>query len=373
MKHPLIIFGTAGLILMLGGTVWAYLFLFYQPTPENARIAENPFVEVQADEFGAIPNEGEGANDALSPQSVSAGIGVTARRVAGTVALNGTYRIIEAGTGHAYEIAEGGAERKISNTTFPQTVDAVWAASGERVVLTREADGVLRTFIVTLGAEDASEELNGSVQDIAWSADSKTLKFTRRTDDGSQGVALNIDTKKETVLFSTPLRDITVLWEPAPLIMTRSARTYIGYAYRTDMSRVTDGTFALNGAQSDGLILFSGIRGDALTSWFVRDGDTIPLEQGLIPEKCAILQNGALCASPKEFDATKYPDQWYRGEEIYDDEVVYVDAETGAREPLGDLAIPYRMPLDIVRAETVSGGALMQSKDGHAVFVPFER
>lgn len=375
MKHPFIILGTAGAILMLGGAVWVYLFIFYVPPPENARVAENPFVEVDAEQFGAIP-EGGVAEGALSPTAVSAGVAITERRVVGVVALSGTYRVIEAGTGHAYEIAEGGVERKISNTTFPQAVDAKWAPSGEHVVITREADGALRTFIVTLGAgdvDDTSVELNDAAQNIAWSKDSNILKYTRAGNNGSEGIALNVETDAKTVLFTTPLREIAVQWDTDPLIMTKATREYTGYAYRSNLTLVTDPMSALSAIERGGLALFSGLSGNALASWFVRGDTTIASERSVIPEKCALIESGAVCASPKVFDATKYPDNWYRGEEVYDDEVVYIDAETGIAETIGDLAIAYRTPLDIVRATSVQGGALMQSRDGRVVFVPLTR
>lgn len=371
MKHPFIILGSAGAILMLGGAVWVYLFLFYQPAQESARVAENPFVEVDADQFGALPEGGE-PDETLTTTTVSAGDAITERRVVGAVAVSGTYRIIEAGTGHAYEVQGGGAERKISNTTFPQAIDAVWAPSGERVAITREADGALRTFIVTLGAgdvDDVSEELNDGAQNIAWSEDSNILKYTRTGNNGSEGVALHIETEKETVLFTTPLRDIAVQWNPTPLIVTKATRSYAGYAYRSDLSRVTDGIPALTAAQDGDLTLFSGMSGNALVSWFMKGSDTVTIERGVIPEKCAVVTGGALCALPKQFDATQYPDSWYRGEEVYDDEVFFIDSENGTLESRGDLSTPYRTPLDIVHVEPTTGGALMQSKDGHVVFV----
>ncbi len=76
MKHPFIILGTAGAILMLGGAVWVYLFIFYVPAPENARVAENPFVEVDAEQFGAIPEGGE-PDETLTTTAVSAGVAIT--------------------------------------------------------------------------------------------------------------------------------------------------------------------------------------------------------------------------------------------------------------------------------------------------------
>jgi hypothetical protein len=370
MKHPFIILGTAGALLMLGGAVWVYLFLFYEPAPEQTRTADNPFVEVDSEAFST--REANISEEEVGETLPTAARGITERRVAGIVGLNDGYRIIEAGTGHAYEITFAGAERKISNTTLPQAVEAVWAPTGERVAVMRDIDGVYRTFVMTVGDEEGAVEIPGVIHNIAWSEDAREMFYTRAVQSGSEGVSRTIDTDEERVVFTTPLRDIVVLWGTNPLIITKASNAYVGYAYRTDHSRAADPLPGLMGVAQEDIQLFSGVSGAGLVSWFVRGADIVPIARGVIPEKCALVGDGAVCASPKRFDASTYPDAWYRGEELYDDELFSIDARTGETEPLGDLAVPYRTPLDIVRADAAPGGAVMRSRDGRVVFVEIE-
>jgi dipeptidyl aminopeptidase/acylaminoacyl peptidase len=378
MKHPFITLGSIGGALILGGFAWVYFFLYYEPEPENTRIAENPFVEVEVGSFGTQEGvDGEVQEpDTGAPSAITA---VTGRRVAGAVGLGGNrYRFVEAGTGHAYEVSNGSVEQKISNTTYLQAHDAVWSPTGSHVAVSYEVDGVMHTAIEhisdteVVGASSTEKEIVGTIHSLSWSADGLTLRFVRETAKGSDGIAFDPVKKTEKVLFQTPLREVVVTWDPTPLIVTRAARSLTGYAYRSDLTRESNGIPALTVSARGDVLLFAGLVDSSLTSWFTTNDVVTSLETAVIPEKCTLVDTGAICATPKQFDPSRYPDEWYRGEEIYDDEVRFIDGDTGTARAIGDLSTPFRTPLDIVRTEPSQEGALMLSRGGHLLHVALQ-
>ena len=168
MKHPFIIFGSLGTAVVIGAVVWIYFVLFYSHTTTPARVAPNPFSEASSSkDFGALAEE-RAANEASTSQPVAApGVRLlTLRKTIGAVGLaDGTYRFVEAGTGHVYQIDGAGSETKLSGTTFPGARRAVWSHEGTRVAIIREVEGAgLETFMGVLQKNDAGNiALEGSV------------------------------------------------------------------------------------------------------------------------------------------------------------------------------------------------------------------
>jgi hypothetical protein len=377
MKHPFIILGGIGITLMVAAGVGVYFVLFYTPSPNTALRAQNPFVEVDGAAFESANKDGaEGTGGGVEDLAARSFMrAFTTRPIAGAVRMeDGFFRFVEAGTGHVYEV-QNGTETKLSLTTFPRTVDAVWAPTGSRVALTQEEEGVHTTFVGALTTLDEGgytlegNTLSGTISNVSWSETGETLYYVQRTNTGSEGVAWNLKTDTRTTLFTTPLRYITVSWSERPLITTRTADDTVGYAYRTDHSRASEPMVALSAKEAHGITLLGGKSGDALRAWVVRGKDTVFLTRGVIPEKCAMGNDEVLCAFPRTFDASTYPDMWHRGEVSYSDEIVRFDARTGAETVVGAVDTATRNSADIIHITETAGGFLLTTADREVFFL----
>ncbi|MFM2374668.1 MAG: hypothetical protein RLZZ234_663 [Candidatus Parcubacteria bacterium] len=375
MKHPFIILGGTGITLMLAASMGLYFVFLYTPSRDEAREQANPFIEVGGAEF----NSTEGStlpNETLATTTERSALrSFTARKVAGAIRIaGGGFRFVEAGTGHIYETGEG-VERKISLTTFPQVHSALWSSTGKYVVMMQEERDA---FTYTVGSveniaietgEFSGVPIPGSISNVAWSTSGETLYYVSHTSTGSEGIAWDQKTNERSSLFTTALHQITVSWSDDPLIMTRAANGMLSYAYRGDHRRVTEPLEALRGIEHNNISLYTGKSGDTLISWIVRGKDTVPLARGVIPEKCSLGEDELVCAAPRSFISTTYPDEWHRGEVTYSDEVVRFDARTGEEAVLGAVDRATHNSADVIRMSSTIGGYLLITRDREAFFV----
>jgi hypothetical protein len=356
-----------------------YLALFYTPSAPEAVTAQNPFIEVGGEEFASETAEvADPQTSTVGSISATALRAITLRTSAGAMrAADGLFRFVEAGTGHVYEV-QNGVERKLSLTTFPQTTRAIWSNTASRVAIVREENNAHEVYVGTLGTSDTGgmellgSTIPGNVSNIGWSLTGETLFYTIETNAGSEGVAWNLKTDSRSTLFTTPLTQITVSWGDRPLIVTRTGDGLLGYAYRTDHSRVTEPLEALQGIESKDISLFGGKSGGVLVAFIIRGKDTVSLARGVIPEKCAVGQDEVLCAVPRDFNPATFPDAWHRGEVSYSDALIRFDARTGEETILVSMDQATRKSADVARIEHTVGGYILTTHDGETFFLATE-
>lgn len=382
MKHPFIIFGSLGAAVVLGAAAWIYFMLFYTHSAP-AHSAPNPFTEASSTKgFDALAQERAAEVGTTTPGQVASSGGarlLTLRKSLAAVALQGeTYRFVEAGTGHIYQTDTSGTETKISGTTFPGVRQAVWSKEGTRVALIQETEsGAFETFAGVLQKNDAGAMtlegsiINSSGENISFSELGDTLFSTRPTlQGGTEGIAVSLKTKKTQTLFTTPLRNTVVWWEPSIIISTRPSAVLPGFAYTKDGIRITDSMNAFSEKEMDDATLFSGESGGTLTSWIRIGSRTTLLSRGVIPEKCTRKDFLLVCAIPSSFENAGYPDLWYRGEISYSDSLWQFDMQSGSSTLLFDFETTTKKPIDVRSIAITADGYLLEGKtDGSLWFV----
>ena len=378
MKHPFIIVGSLGIVVVIGAAVWVYFMLFYTHTTPT-HTAANPFSEASSSKgFDALAQERAAQATTTTPEAPSTGARLlTLRKTIGAVALaDGTYRFVEAGTGHIYQVDNTGSETKLSGTTFPGARRAVWSREGTRVAIVRETEnGSLETFNGVLQKDDAGTiSLDGAplkdvAENVSYSESGDTLFYTRENSLGvTEGVSINLKTNKTQTLFTTPLHNIIVSWEPSIIMTTKASAVLPGYAYGKDGVRITDSMNALTAAEFGATTLFSGRSGNNLSSWVQTGARTTALAQAVIPEKCARNGTVLICAVPTNFEATSYPDAWYRGEIEYSDSLWQLDIQTGSSTQLFDFEGVTKKQIDVRAITTVKDGYLLEGKNDDSLW-----
>jgi len=380
MKYPFIIIGSVAIVAVIGAAVGFYFFLFYTHTAP-AHTAPNPFSEASSSKgFDALAAEkaAQASIATTTPGVSTANVRlVTLRKTIGALGLvDGTVRFVESGTGHIYQVDSTGNETKLSGTTFPGARSAVWSTEGTRVAITREVDtSTLETFNGVIQKNDTGtmtlegSVILGTVRNVAYSESGDILYYTQEnTHGGVEGISKNLKTNKTQTLFTTPLHDIVVAWEPTIIITTKPSVSLPGFAYTKDAARITDSMNALSTKELGATVLFSGQSGNSLISWLQTGAHTVALPRGVLPEKCDHTGNILICAVPSNFEAGSYPDRWYRGEITYNDALWQFDMNTGSSTPLFDFEGHTNKQIDVRSIAATKTGYLLEGKSDDSLW-----
>lgn len=369
MKKALIIGGIIFLLLLTSLGAWAYLlYTGTTATDVAAPVEGNPFAEGAfrtdtGERDGAVVTPPRGDGPEMLRQ-------LSMRKVIGAVLMSGNdgtfVRFAEAGTGHLYEIAMGGGvDMRISNTTFPKAKDAVWSPQGTRVVVIREEEGVDVAYLGAIEKGDdgttslVGDVLPASAHSFGFNGTGDTFYYAVRAESGTKGYARDLKTDKERMVFDIPLREVTVAWDPSPLIVTKASGKLMGYAYQSDLSRIGEGTLGLRAIGDSMGYALGGTTGSELTGVLIGT-TTIALDRGIAPDKCTLTSTQLVCGIPKSLDASDFPDEWYRGQVTYDDTIYTFNRTTGVSTIVSDPMNEARREIDIARfEESASDGELL--------------
>lgn len=273
---------------------------------------------------------------------------LTTRPVAGyqlvnTASSSNTLTYAERGTGHIYQIdMTTGTETRISGTTLNRVVKATFSVDGEWVVLTTETDYDHQSYVEYLASTSSNPtlaELPENSADHTWQND--TLFYTQLENGVTNGYQYDPDTQSASLVFTTPLRDITAYWQGINVFLVNEpAHKLRGALYQLG----TTGQYQLLRGPEYGFTAFSEQPGQ----WFVSSIDTetqqyrsytinttdnslTPLALVVIPEKCASQSSQYLwCMLPYlEETNADYLSSWYRGEPTYADKIWRIDTTNG--------------------------------------------
>jgi len=368
MRNTLIISGGVLIgILVLAG-LWWYLLL--NGRPEGLANIPNPFGDGGKNEFApeiVVPDLTD------EPRTFSTALQrITDTPVAGAAFIEEEGRALihyaERGTGHLY-IADPatGTSTRLSGTTVPRTTEAMWSPAGTHVVLVTETAAMPRTFLGTLEYDaegDAtldSLELDRSVRNLAFSADGTTLFYTEDTTAGSAGYARTLETGARRVVFSSPLRDLAVSWEPEIIAYTTPSALQDGYAYRSaSFNRLFGGVPGLMVTQTSSGIVATYT--DADTNTLKSRASSLSgteIAVPVFPEKCAADGIVLWCGAPTAPPTGSYPDDWYQGAVSFDDIIWQVNTATGNATLVSIPSEDVGVALDVTNMQVSKGGAML--------------
>lgn len=358
--------------LIISG-VWIYLVIF-GPSTKGVEVLtdfSNSLGGSTQNEQGAFDT---GTNDSsleedTAPISLDVRLSqLTNKSVLGSVFVidgdNTNVRFIERGTAHVYEVSlETGEVEKISNTTLPKSIDAVWAQSGTRVAIRREVsttEGSWSVFSLQkndIGLFFLEEDLllppessNPSFDEVG-----DTLSYVHTTNTGSRGVAVDLKTNEERVTWSTPLRDIHALWysKDHAYIYTAPSHEVRGFLYDTgnNFSRIGDGLVNLTAVTTFETVVLSGEEEEEYTSY---NESGTPFGVIALREKCvyAPLDTDFLfCAAPFGLPQSTVVSEWYKGTASFNDKIWEINTVDGSALLLLDSEEELQISLDIDQIE----------------------
>ncbi len=249
-------------------------------------------------------------------------------------------------------------ERKFSETVIPKVYDAYFGNKGQSVIMRNlKSDRIIETFFGTLpkeklGEDLASNELKGyflteGIKDITLSPDTSKIFYLSELNGSAIGTILNTIDAKKAQVFTSAFTEWNSFWgtNKTVTLTTKPSGTVPGHMYAIDVDKksFTRVLGDINGlttemSPSGKLILV----GNSNLSLYIYHTDTKAydlVDLKTLPEKCIWNKTSAFiyCSVPTfTEDGTLFPDDWYRGETTFSDQIWRINALTGSASLLAD-------------------------------------
>lgn len=247
---------------------------------------------------------------------------------------------VEAGTGHIYKVdPKSGQEERISNVTIPVAKEASIAPSGKYAVVVSETNRVENAMVVDLAASTPSSyRVSERMVDFNIGTDD-ILTYSTTDNFSLTGKSLNLTNGTSKTLFKAPFTDGRVGWGNTEagqhLIYPKTSRFLEGYAYEPSVGsigRLPAFGYGFSAIATESIMLYQKQAVGGLQSflWRKNSGNTENLVLSFFPEKCAFSTDSTLlfCGYSNTERDMEFPDNWYRGEKKFSDEIWETNLET---------------------------------------------
>ncbi len=362
MKRTIFII-IAGLLLLIVFLTWVYLLLFGAP-----RQVTDVFTNIGLSER-ATPITPEGAETLARTAELNIRDGslvqLTTRPVAGFGFVdNGstTTHIIyaEKGTGHVYRIDIGtGVETRVSAKTFLAAAEAVFSPDGGAVVLLAEGPTGSVASLEDLRTQ-RSHDFPTAADNVSFTRPGE-VRYTVVEDNGGTGYRYDLETGETDVIFSSPLKDINVLWGleetllynlPAPRLngalyrITHNGLRRIGnqiQAFSVVAPKASSGIYIQTAV--DGVT--GNLRSMKLTE---NTGAREPLPIVALPDKCmfdSLRPEILWCGAPLDSLGRDAQNDWYKGLISFPDRLWSVNLNDQSAREEDNLAVVAGRDVDI--------------------------
>ncbi len=274
-------------------------------------------------------------------------------------------RYVERATGNIYQtFVDKIEERRFSETVIPKIYDAYFGNKGQSVVMRhlKSDEKTIETFAGALpkeklGEDVVSYEIKGSflvdgIQDLSLSPDTSKIFYLSNLGDSAIGTILNLSASlpaqagKKTVAFNSVFTEWNAFWgtNKTITVTTKPSGNTLGHMYviDTDKKNLVWMLGNINGLTT--LMSPNGksvLVGNNNLSLYVYNTDTktyTELGVRTLPEKCVWGKKSdfVYCAVPTFIEAGLYPDDWYRGEISFSDQIWKISILNGSTDIIAD-------------------------------------
>lgn len=373
------------LLVVLGGIAGVYFYM-----NGNIKPADNEGVGG----FGSlVPGEGsENMGEIENTASSSDGVIPRLRQITRTPVAGydfvdqGTgFKIwyVDRGNGNVFETATNTLSiARITNTTIPKVYEAHIGKGGSNIILRLlDNDNTnIQTFIGTPKAKAGAASSSDQTKDLVGTFGPSGINFislsplkdrffgiTGNTSGGQGSIYPYLGTAAN--VFSHPLKKWIPQWVNTNTILLTSAPSSktqnLAYFLNTSTKAVTKAIGPKNGlvvsSSPDAAYLFysHNIENNIEAGIYnVKLGTELGTANVTIPDKCVwskFLTSLAYCGFPKNLAGGSYPDSWYQGKVLFNDEIGSLDMKTGRFSSILDLQDESGVQIDAIN--------LMLSKD----------
>ncbi len=284
---------------------------------------------------------------------------------ASSTATTSIARYIDRGTGHIYEVNSSKMDIiKISNTTLPKTYESYFNKNLNAFVTRylRDETDTITNFYAELRStgtsttvtpyETKGKYISQNINQIINSPNRDRI-FTWSIESGNGvGYISSFDEKNKIKIAQTPIRQVVLDWPETNTvsITTKSSALLSGYFYLIDtkngvMKKVLGGIKGLVAKANRDLskIIYSSTdKGNIITKIYnTKDNTDQEIVFRTIADKCVWStkrKNEVYCAVPNEINTNyTYPDDWYKGNVSFVDQIWHLDTATGEVHLLANL------------------------------------
>ncbi len=280
-------------------------------------------------------------------------------------------RYVERSTGNIYQtFADKIEERRFSGTVIPKIYDAYFGNEGQSVVMRhlKPNNTTIETFSGVLpkeklGEDLPSNDLTGSflvddIKDISLSPDTNKIFYLLNIGQSTVGTILNILDGKKVQVFDSVFTEWNSFWPNNKIITmtTKPSGSVLGYMYMIDVDKknFTKVLGDVNGLTTlmspNGKLVLVGNNSLSLFVYNLETKGYQKLGLDTLPEKCVWnkTSESIYCAVPVFIEGANYPDDWYRGEVSFSDQIWKINISSGSSSLLVD-------PILVIGGEDVDG------------------
>lgn len=274
-------------------------------------------------------------------------------------------RYIYRGNGHVEETWTRSLDvSKISNNTIPKIYEATFTPNGQGFVARFLGDNIddIKTYSATLiprvatttatstpttNPESKLQDVSGkyldlNIREIAFSPLKNNILSLFTSGDNGNIVFSDINGNKKQTLYSGALREwlLSYSTETEAVIATKPSGFAYGFAYKLNtttgaLTKIIGNVPGLTILPSRNLsYILVGRGNESLSLSAYKTNDVLSAIQSLntMPEKCVWSKKDLdvfYCAVPKTIPSGVYPDDWYKGNVSFNDDIWKIDLETG--------------------------------------------
>jgi hypothetical protein len=365
-------FIVGGVIILVLIGFWAYSFLYGSPTNDGSIFTnlgifgqdnnEPIYTPPVIDEAPIV----DVATEQLRQLTTKPVIGARIIDKASTTVI----RYVEAGTGHIFDIdIITGQEERTSPISVPAAEKAVISPNGSYVAIRSGFGNEGLVTLINLSTIDSpsSVKLPNQMRTFAFGYNNELL-FTEISLGQTEGKGYLPSTATTRRLFTAPFVAHEMAWSDASttnhIIYTKPAASMIGYAYEVTASglkRFPYSGFGMTITQSGGVRFVGRLTNSGYRALIINAaGQTNESPAALIPEKCTTnmsARGGQFCVSPFELTELNFPDSWYKGQFISEDNIWEIgnDAATMISSPSRTIG----RSLDIINLQITTDGKML--------------
>lgn len=248
-------------------------------------------------------------------------------------------------TGIVYEQDSKHTEIRLTNTTIPNTYEALFSSDGVHILfrfLDTDQQTIL-TYVASLAPKTtAPTDLTGyftyqNIKNIQISTDGNSFVYTRPKPVGVDVVTTLFNNKKDTLLFSSPISEWVVdSINKSTILTTKPTGLFDGYSYTIEnttlaYSKTLSGRGLTQKTTNDGLYKIYSTTNTGTPNIFIlntKNNNIYDTGIKTLSEKCVYNLNMYYCAVPANIQTSTYPDTWYQGTTTFNDDLWVIEPAT---------------------------------------------
>ena len=294
-----------------------------------------------------------------------------------------TVRYIAKANGNIYQSESGdNEERKYSELVMPDIHEALVGNNGAAIIMRYLApeSEIIETFIrelpeEVLGADVSTEGkiagnfLPQQVSDLSMTPDGSSIFYITKTNTGVSGITASAAGANKTQIFESTYSEWLTEWPQKDLVTltTKPSANVLGYMYGInpnlkDFNKILGGIRGLTTRTSpNGKSVLFADETLKLSVFNRETGESKNLFVNTLPEKCAWGSSSEVvfCGIPQFVPFGSYPDDWYKGQNAFTDNIWQINTLTGETTMLVNPTKLVGESIDVIKPLVSQDGAYL--------------